>query len=100
MELYDIIESINRLTRTKNGQYVLHRSVEQQKIKAFKKISYTLYLVEDNNKEAVLTHQRIIKVPASDIDKAWQIEDLNFLTSLLIWFKNEHFDELISDLDF
>lgn len=88
MELYDIVDAINKAVRHENkGHYVLHRSMEQQSIKLYKKFLYRLYLVNGNDKELILTHQHITQVPNINIENVWKYEDNEFLVQLLTWFK-------------
>lgn len=88
MEIYDIVNAINRATSHENkGHYVLHRSMEQQSIKLYKKFIYKLILVNGSDKELILTHQHITQVPNINIENVWKYEDNEFLVQLLTWFK-------------
>lgn len=98
MEIYDVIDAINRvILEQSDGQckYVLHRSLEVQDIKLYKKFVYKLYLIDKGVKKIVLTHQHMDKVPTNYIDKLWIQEDKAFLIQLLRWFK--YGDESILD---
>lgn len=88
MEIYDIVDAINIATKNETGgHYVLHRSMEVQQMKIYKKLSYVLYLVGDGYKTRVLTQQCIVRLPDADIEKVWAIQDRQFLVHLLTWFK-------------
>lgn len=88
MEIYDIIEALNEASDCKSeGQYILHRSMERQSIKAYKKFLYKLYFVKGTEKELVLTHQNIVQVSSADLDTMWRYQDSAFLVPLLTWFK-------------
>ena len=89
MEVYDIVDIINKVTKEENkGHYVLHRSMEVQQMKAYKKFSYTLYLVEGGNKSRVLTYQKIVRLISQiEIERVWEMEDRAFTEHLLTWFK-------------
>lgn len=95
MNIYSIVDIINKITRDENkGHYVLHRSMEVQSVKAYKKFLYVLYLVKDGIKTRVLAHQHTVRLPSADIEKVWDCEDKVFLEQLLIWFKyGEPIDE-------
>lgn len=88
MEIYDIVDAINIATKDETGgHYVLHRSMEAQQMKVYKKFLYVLYFVIDGCKTRVLTHQHIVRLPSIDIEEAWAIQDKEFLIQLLTWFK-------------
>lgn len=94
MELYDIIEAINTVDSSK-GQYVLHKYMQVQFIKVYKKFVYDLYYVNKEGRTKVLSKEFIDKVPNNSIEKAWQRKDKQMLTVLLKWFK--YGDEQISN---
>lgn len=88
MEIYDVINAINTAVKDDiHGHYVLHRSMEVQSVKIYKKFLYRLYLIRGSEKELVLTKQHITRLPNIDIEKIWAEEDKQFLTQLLTWFK-------------
>lgn len=88
MEIYDIVDAINVAAKNESGgHYVLHRSMEVQPMKIYKKLSYVLYLVGDGCKTRVLTQQCIVRLPDADIERVWAIQDRQFLVQLLTWFK-------------
>lgn len=88
MEIYDIVDAINVATKNESGShYVLHRSMEVQPMKIYKKLQYVLYLVVNGCKTRVLTQQCIVRLPDSDIERVWAIQDRQFLVHLLTWFK-------------
>lgn len=101
MELYDIIEAINVAVKHENkGHYILHKSMQQQSIKIYKKFLYKLYLVKGTEKKLILTHQHITQVPNIDIEKIWKEEDKQFLVQLLTWLKyGELTNESIPDIN-
>lgn len=87
MEIYDIIDAINIATKHESGHYVLHRNMEVQQLKIYKKLSYVLYLVEGDCKTRVLTQECIVRLPDADIERVWAMQDRQFLAQLLTWFK-------------
>lgn len=84
MNIQDIIEAINNIL--KDGHYVLHRSMEVQPIKIYKKFLYQLVHIKSNSTEVVLTHQSIDRT-IFDMEQMWEINDKIFLSKLLEWFK-------------
>lgn len=98
MGIQDVIDAINIATKYKDGHYILHRSMEQEPVKIYRKFLYVLYLVQGEKKTKVLTQQRIVRVPAVDLETVWDCEDKIFLKHLLEWFKYGKLeDESISD---
>lgn len=88
MEIFDIINAINAVNKDKiDGHYILHKSMELTSIKVYKKFIYVLYFVNKGNQEVVFTYQNVIKIPSTNIEEAWSLEDKNFLKQLLTWFK-------------
>ena len=99
MEIYDIVDTINSITKDEvGGHYVLHRSMQVQPVKAYKKFMYVLYLIKGKEKIRTLTHQHIVRLPSVDIEKVWAEEDKYFLNQLLTWFRyGKLLDEQIPD---
>lgn len=92
MELYDIVESLNKVLKDKTRTLVLHRSMKQHpKFKVYKLFEYRLYLVNSGNKEKTLLLEKVFTMnsPADDILKIWKECDTEYLSTLMEWVTKE-----------
>lgn len=98
MEIYDVINAMNKVVSDDiGGHYVLHRSMEEQSIKLYKRFNYDLYLIKDKKKEPVLSFSQIVRLPSISIDSVWAEMDRLFLVQLLRFIYGKFKDELVSD---
>lgn len=101
MDIYNIIEAVDQTIGKETGKlYVLHRNMQVQSKKLYKKFSYTLYSVKGDIKNKVLVHENVMRVPSEHIEDIWESEDKIFLTKLFTWIKDGKYkDEQLSDTD-
>lgn len=92
MELYDIVNSISAIEQV---NLVLHRSMQVQKVKVYKKFVYNLYSIDGEFKNLIFSKEYILKVPNADIEQKWDESDKKYLDELLKWFK--YGNEQVSD---
>lgn len=101
MELYDIVESLNRIIKV-DGKFMLNRSmVPHKRFPAYKCFNYTLWIVKSSvDKEKVLSLTFNVNTSNLDLVKCWEDTDKSFLDRLLEWIierKYNHVDEQVSN---
>lgn len=101
MDIYNIIEAVDQtIGKETERLYVLHRNMQVQSKKLYKKFSYILYSVKGNKKDKVLVYENIMRAPSEHIQEIWESEDKVFLTKLFIWIKDGKYkNEQLSDTD-
>lgn len=95
MEIDDIIEAINKVSKT---TLVLHRSVTiHPKFKIYKVYSYKLYSIEDSNKQLLLEWNTTKNTYNEGISKCWNDADKEYLSILVNWLSSDKYKELKND---
>ena len=85
MRIEDYIEALNRLRELKGlkGFYVIQKNKEPNpQFKAYKTITYTLWLVVNQNKEKVLTTQATDRIVDSNIEQVEREINISFILEL------------------
>lgn len=85
MRIEDCIEALDRLRELKGlkGFYVIQKNKEPDpRFKAYKTMTYTLWLVVDQNKEKVLVTQVTDRIVGSDIGQVEREIDTSFILEL------------------
>lgn len=85
MRMEDCIEALNRLRESKGlkGFYVIQKSKEPDpQFKAYKTITYTLWLVVNQNKEKVLATQVTDRIVDPDIEQVEREIGISFILEL------------------
>lgn len=101
MELYDIVDSLNKVVKL-DGRLMLNRSMTVHKrFPAYKCFNYVVWKVM-NSTDKVRMFTYVVNTNTSNLDiaKCWEYTDKNFLVELLKWITKEgynHEDEQISD---
>lgn len=94
MEINDIIEAINKVSKT---TLILHRSMTvHPKFKIYKVYSYNLYRV-DNDKQLLLEWSVAKNTSSDTIGKCWDEADKEYLSILVNWLSSDKYKELKND---
>lgn len=91
MRIEDYIEALNRLRELKGlkGFYVIQKNKEPySQFKAYKTITYTLWLVVNQNKEKVLTTQVTDRIVDSNIEQVEREINISFILELFKMIEN------------
>jgi hypothetical protein len=94
MEINDIIEAINKVSKT---TLILHRSMTvHPKFKIYKVYSYNLYRV-DTDKQLLLEWSVAKNTSSDTIGKCWDEADKEYLSILVNWLSSDKYKELKND---
>lgn len=91
MRTENYIEALNRLRELKGlkGFYVIQKNKEpHSQFKAYKTITYTLWLVVNQNKEKVLTTQVTGRIVDSNIEQVEREINISFILELFKMIEN------------
>lgn len=101
MELYDIVDNLNKVIKL-DGRLMLSRSMTTHKrFPAYKSFNYVVWKVRNStDKVRMLTQVENVNTSNLDLVKCWEAADRNFLVTLLKWITEggyNHVDEQVSD---
>lgn len=101
MELYDIVDSLNKAVKL-DGRFMLNRSMTTNKrFPVYKHFNYVVWKVRNStDKVKMFTYINTINTSGLGLVKCWEDADRNFLVELLRWITKggyNHADEQISD---
>lgn len=93
MELYDIIESLNR--NIKNGRLILHRGMSvNNTFKVLKVFNYDLYLMKGEERTLINSTSFNVRALSDEIEEMWKKQDKIYLNVLIDWISSNHYKEL------
>lgn len=101
MELYDIVDSLNRVIKA-DSKFMIDRNMTVHKrFPAYKCFNYVIWKVRNSiDKVGMLTHVETINTANLDLMKCWNDADKSFLKVLLKWIIEggyNHEDEQVPD---
>lgn len=102
MIMKEFINSLTRhiIERTKNPylRFILKKNSEQQKVKAYKRLSLELFLHTPGKNIRCLTLQRTENVAGIDEQMVWNLMEPYFYDEILKWLKSEDYGRLEKSL--
>ena len=96
----DIVESLNRIIIEETGnptvRFILKSNIEEQKIKAYKKLSSILYLHTPGKNIECLNVSQTFNTAGILPDNVKALLEPYFYYEILKWVKSEEFDKLVN----